>query len=165
VNAAKLCSELGHHVEEDAPPIAFEEIAPAFVAVYAAECAGGIEGAKLLTGREPTRDLFEAMTWNLYQMGRQIPAAQYLVAVAALARVTRRFAAFFSDYDLLLTPTLGMPPLKIGTIDFTGPQASVMDDTIARFALVNPVYNVTGWPAISLPLYWTREGLPIGVLF
>ncbi len=165
VSAAKLCSELGHHVEEESPSIEFEAIVPAFLTVYAAQCAGAIEGAKLLTGREPTRDLFEAMTWNLYQMGRQIPAAQYLIAVAALARVTRSFAAFFSDYDLLLTPTLGLPPLKIGTIDFTSPQASVMDDPIARFALLNPVYNVTGWPAISIPLYWTRDGLPIGVLF
>ncbi len=165
VQAAKLCSDLGHHVEENAPQFDFAEIAPAFISVWAAGLASIIETVRLLTGREPGRDLLESMTWNVYEIGKQVSAAQYLLAVTALQRVARRFAAFFKNYDLWLTSALGLPPLKVGAVDFMSPTATIADETIAKFVLFNPVYNMTGQPAISLPLYWNREGLPIGVLF
>jgi len=107
----------------------------------------------------------ESLTFNFYEMGRQITAAQYLMAVAALQSLSRQVAAFFENYDILLTPTLGCPPLKIGTIDFQSPSASLLDQQITTFAHINPYYNISGQPAISLPLHWTAEGLPLGVLF
>lgn len=165
VQAAKLCSSLGHHVEENAPQFDFAEIAPAFISVWAAGLASIIETVKLLTGQEPSRELLESMTWNVYEIGKQVSAAQYLLAVTALQRVARRFAAFFENYDLWLTPALGLPPLKVGTVDFMSPMATITDETIAKFVLFNPIYNMTGQPAISLPLYWNREGLPIGAMF
>lgn len=162
---AKLCSSLGHHVEEAAPALEFAEVAPAFLTVYAAGLASEIEQVRLLTGREPTHDLLESMTWNLYETGKQVSAAQYLIAITTLQRLSRRIAAFFEIHDVWLTPTLGMPPLEVGAVDFTSPAATIMNSTIARFAHLNPLYNITGQPAISLPLHWNREGLPIGVLF
>ena len=165
VQAAELCSSLGHHVEENTPQLDFAEIAPAFISVYAAGLASTIDTVKLLTGQEPSRDLLESMTWNVYEIGKQVSAAQYLLAITRLQYVARRVAAFFEDYDLLLTPALGLPPLKIGTVDFMSPTATIADETIVKFALFNPLYNITGQPAVSLPLYWNREGLPIGVLF
>jgi Asp-tRNA(Asn)/Glu-tRNA(Gln) amidotransferase A subunit family amidase len=79
--------------------------------------------------------------------------------------MSREFAAFFDQYDVFLTPTLGCPPLAVGTIDFQDPSTSMLDPRIAAFAHVNPIYNITGQPAISLPLHWTADGLPLGVLF
>lgn len=163
--AAKLCADLGHHVEENAPSLGFADIAPSFVAVYAAGLASNIELVKQLTGVPPSPDVLESMTLNLYEIGKQVSAAQYLLAIANLQQLSRRFAAFFDKYDLWLTPTLGSPPLKVGTIDFNSRSANLMDDRIAKLAHLNPIYNVTGQPAISLPLYAGSEGLPTGALF
>jgi amidase len=164
-SAAKLCAALGHRVEQTAPAVEFAEVALGFIMIFAAGCAFTIESVKQLTGYEPGREMLESLTWNLYELGKQISAAQYLMAVAALQRASRTFARFFDNYDLLLMPTLGSPPLKIGAIDTMAPGANLSDDAITRFVHVTPAYNVTGQPAISLPLYWNGEGLPIGVTF
>lgn len=165
LKAARLCAGLGHRVEEAAPALGFAEFAPAFLSVYAAGLASNIEMVKQLTGREPSRDLLEAMTWNLYEIGRQVTAAQYLLAVTTLQQLSRRFAAFFESHDLWLTPTLGRPPLKVGTVDFMSPTASLTDESIAELVLFNPIYNISGQPAVSLPLYSSADGLPMGVTF
>ncbi|HSR56834.1 MAG TPA: amidase family protein [Candidatus Binataceae bacterium] len=164
-NAAKLCAELGHEVCEDQPALGFAEIAPHFFAVYGAGLAANIELVQSLTGRAPGRDVLESMTLNMYELGRQVSGARYLNAVSALQHTSRQFAAFFENYDIWLTPTLGCPPLKVGQVDLTSPAATLMDPAIARLAHVCPVYNITGQPAISLPLHWTADGLPIGVMF
>ncbi|HYB92228.1 MAG TPA: amidase family protein, partial [Candidatus Binataceae bacterium] len=163
--AAKLCAGLGHEVEEAAPEIDYQMLAPAFATMDAAGVALSIEGARLMTGAEPNPDAFETFTWNLYQQGRQIPAPQYLIAQVMLQMASRQFAAFFESHDIFLTPTLGQPPLKVGAIDFMSPDLMLLDDKIIKFAIPCPVYNITGQPAISLPLHWNRDGLPIGVMF
>ncbi len=163
--AARLCAELGHEVEEAAPQLNYPVLAQFFVTVYAAGVALSIEGAKLVTGAEPTPEKFETFTWNMYQEGLRISAPQYLIAQVILQQVTRQFAAFFESYDLLLTPTVGQPPLRIGTIDFMSPRTTLLDQTLTDFAVPCPIYNISGQPAISLPLHWNREGLPIGVMF
>ena len=163
--AAKLCAELGHEVEEATPQLDYQMFAQSFAIVYEAGVALSIEGTRLMTGAEPTPEKFETFTWNMYQQGRQISASQYLIAQVLLQGASRQFAAFFESHDVLLTPTLGQPPLKIGTIDFMSPSTMLLDERITNFAVACPVYNVTGQPAISIPLYWNREGLPIGVMF
>jgi amidase len=164
-HAAKLCASLGHIVQEDSPPADFASVSTYFFAIWAAGTAFELLAAKLMTGREPTRDLLEGLTWNLNELGTSMTAGQYLLAVNILQRFSRDFAGFFEKYDLWLTPTLGLPPLRIGTVDLMSPAASLADETIVRFTHVNPLYNLSGQPAISLPLYWSRDGLPIGVLF
>ncbi|MBN1615631.1 MAG: amidase [Deltaproteobacteria bacterium] len=165
--AAKLCSELGHDVEEAAPSLGSgeDEVASAFVSVYAAGLASTIETVKQLTGVQPNLETLEGLTLNLYEIGRQVSGAQYLMAVATMQRLSRQFASFFETHDVWVTPTLGCPPLKVGTIDFQSLSASLMDQRIVTFTHLNPVYNITGQPAISLPLHWTAKGLPLGVLF
>jgi amidase len=162
---AKLCADLGHQVEESAPTLNIGPVSFAFITVFAAGLAAAIDGVKLLTGREPTRDTLESMTWNFYQMGLEVSASQYLLAVATLQRASREFAVFFEKYDVWLTPALGMPPLRVGTFDFTSPAANLADERVLNFVLVNPLYNMTGQPAVSLPAFWNDDGLPIGVLF
>jgi amidase len=164
-NAAKLCADLGHQVEEASPQINFPMLAQLFDTVYAAGVALSIEAVRMLTGAEPTPEKFETFTWNMYQRGKQVSASQYLIAQALLQQAARQFAAFFESHDVFVTPTLGEPPLKVGAIDFMSPATTLLDGKIANFALPCPVYNITGQPAISLPLHWNRDGLPIGVMF
>jgi amidase len=163
--AAKLCAELGHEVEEATPELNYQMLGQFFLTVYAAGVALQIEGIKLMTGAEPTPEKFQTFTWNMYQQGRQVSAAQYLIAQVLLQRASRQFAAFFEAHDLFLTPTIGQPPLRVGAIDFMSPSTALLDEPISSFGVPCPIYNITGQPAISLPLYWNREGLPIGVMF
>ena len=113
--------------------------------------------------QEPTRDSLESLTWNVYQKGKEVTAAQYLLAISTLQRITRDLAKFFEKYPVWLTPTLGTPPLKIGAVDLMAENAELTDPTITDFVLVAPVYNITGQPAISVPMHWNDAGLPIGV--
>jgi amidase len=163
--AAKLCAELGHEVEEAAPQLKYAMLAQLFDTVYSAGVALSIEATRMLTGAEPTPEKFETFTWNMYERGRAVSATQYMIAQVLLQQASRQFAAFFTSHDLFLMPTLGQPPLRIGTIDFMSPATKLLDETFTNFAFGCPVYNITGQPAISLPLHWNREGLPIGVMF
>jgi amidase len=140
-------------------------LAQLFDTVYSAGVALSIEATRMLTGAEPTPEKFETFTWNMYERGRAVSATQYMIAQVLLQQASRQFAAFFTSHDLFLMPTLGQPPLRIGTIDFMSPATKLLDETFTNFAFGCPVYNITGQPAISLPLHWNREGLPIGVMF
>jgi len=161
----KLCSELGHEVEDAAFVVDVTTVGPAFFAVYAAGLASTIETVARLIGRTPAPGDVEAMTWNFYQSGRAITASQYLMAVMVLQQAGRNFAAFFEHRDVWLTPTLGSLPLPIGLIDTNDPKATLADPRIVGFTHCNGFYNVSGQPAISLPLQVSKAGLPIGLLF
>jgi amidase len=161
----RLCETLGHQVEEINPSISSDETSTAFLTVYASGHASTIDALKQITGVEPGLENMERLSLNFYEMGREISAAKYLWAVGTLQRLSRKFSAFFKTFDTVLTPALGLPPFKVGTIDVNDPSASMLDLRIAAFAHTNPVYNITGQPAITLPLHWTADGLPLGVLF
>jgi amidase len=162
---ARLCASLGHEVEEAVLTLDAGMLAPAFLAVYAAGLAATIDVVAGLIGRAASAADVEAPSWNLYQTGRAITAGQYLMAVGALQRAGRSFAALFEQRDIWLTPTLGSLPLPLGLIDVTDASATLADPRIAAFAHYNPLYNVSGQPAISLPLQVSKTGLPIGMLF
>jgi amidase len=162
--AAKLCSSLGHELVEDAPSLSFDALVQHFLALWASGATFMVDRVRQLTGREPSRDVLEPMTWHFYELGKMVTGPQYLAAIGEIQHMSRDVAAFFEKYDLLMTPTLGMPPLRIGSLDLS---TDVMfgDERIARFAHTCPLYNMTGQPAITLPLHWNRDGLPIGVMF
>jgi len=162
---AKLCAALGHEVQEASFDVEARTLLPAFFAVYGAGLASTIDTLAQLTSRAPRAGDFEAMTWNAYQAGRAITASQYLIAIGALQRSGRAFAAFFEDRDIWLTPSLGALPLPVGLINVDDANATLADPRIAAFAHYNPLYNVSGQPAISLPLQVSKSGLPIGMLF
>ncbi|MGH7814431.1 MAG: amidase [Candidatus Binataceae bacterium] len=164
-NAAKLCASLGHHVEEDAPMREFSSIAPHFLKIYTCEIAFGIDATAFLTGRQPNRELVEGLTWSLYEMGKSISAPDYLLSQAILQLFTWEAAKFFEKYDLWLTPTLAIPPVKIGAVDRQNAIPGLMAENVAGLAHLNPIYNITGLPAISLPLYNSKAGLPIGICY
>jgi amidase len=105
---------------------------------------------------------FEPFVWAFAERGREVDAATYLLAVQDVQRHTRAIAAFFEDHDLWLTPTLGTPPVPLGTLVFEGDPIALRRKT-AAFSPFTYISNATGQPAISLPMHWTPEGLPIGV--
>ena len=164
-DAAKLCSELGHEVDEASPTLDMETIIGNFMALWAAGCTWEIDGIARHTGRSVSENQFEPGTWTLYQMGAKVSASQYLQALEALQVMSRQVGRFFVDYDLWLTPTLGTPPVPLGHFD------SPPDDPLrgmrraAEFVPFTPIINATGQPAMSVPLNWNSEGLPVGSHF
>jgi len=164
-NAAKLCESLGHHVEEEAPMREFSSIAPHFLKIYTCEMAFAVDATAFMTGRQPNQELLEGLTWSLYEMGKRINAAEYLLSQALLQLFTWEFAKFFDKYDLFVYPTLGTPPVKIGSVDRHNPVPGLMAENVTLMAHLNPLFNITGHPAISLPLYNGKTGLPIGICF
>jgi amidase len=162
---AELCAALGHDVEEANIDADAGQLGPAFFAVYAAGLANTIDTIARLTNRTPQQSDVEAMTWNFYQLGRTISGSNYLTAIGVLQQAGRAFGGFFESRDLWLTPTLGAMPLPVGLVDPGDPKTSFADPRIAAFAHYNPVYNLSGQPAISLPLHISETGLPIGMTF
>jgi amidase len=162
---AKLLEELGHTVEEGAPDIESGMLTSAFLTVFTAAHAAVIDGFGMMNGRVPTEKDFEGLTWGLYQQGRQITASQYLVSIALLQIASRRVARFHETYDCWLTTTLGTPPIKNGTLDIQERDPMKGMAPLLDYVPFTPMQNATGQPAISLPLHWTRDGLPVGVMF
>ncbi|MEY2436614.1 MAG: amidase [Acidimicrobiaceae bacterium] len=163
--AAKLLESLGHHVEE-AHPAALDgtEMATQFAARWCANAAFGLVAAGTVVGRTLGAEDVEPITWALAEFGRTFSAVDLAGALAASARFTRSIGLWFADgWDLLLTPTLSQPPPRLGEI---GAGADNPLEALAKagpYAAFTSSFNVTGQPAISLPLHWNDAGLPIGV--
>ena len=165
-DAAALCEELGHHVEEmGPPPINAEMLEEAFLTIWAAGVPWGIEGIGRLTGRQASPEKFEPLTWALYEQGKRTAAGDYLLAVTALQQMSRTVAHFFERYDVWLSPTLGSPPPKLGHFDATPDNPMVGLDRAIEYVPFTPLQNATGQPGMSVPLFWNSEGLPVGVHF
>lgn len=163
--AAALCTDLGHEVVEAVPAVAGELLTQSFIALWSAGCAWTIDSMALRTGRTLTPDQFEPLTWALYEMGHQHSASAYLLAITALQSVSRSIAQFFVNYDVWLTPTLGEPPVPLGSFD--SPPDNPLQGLFrsATFVPFTPICNVTGQPAMSVPLFWNADGLPVGTHF
>ena len=163
--AAQLCEELGHELVEAAPKLNGEMLNRAFTLLWSAGNASTVKGIGLATGQEPKRDQVEPLTWALYEMGRQHTAADYLMAVQFLQGVSRAVARFLLDYTVWLTPTLAEPPLPLGSFHSPPEDPLFGFRRSAEFVPFTPICNITGQPAMSVPLHWNGEGLPIGVHF
>ena len=159
---AKLCADLGHVVNEAAPTFDGELLTNAFTTVWSVGCAASVEGAGFLTGHKPTADHFEELTWILAQQGLGISGPAYLLAVNRLQAIAREVARFFATYDIWLTPTLAEPPLPLGSFDTRPGNPLYGLHRAAAFVPFTPLCNVTGQPAMSVPLFWNAEGLPLG---
>ncbi|HUF52453.1 MAG TPA: amidase family protein [Dehalococcoidia bacterium] len=164
-DAAALLQDLGHEVEEADPPVPGEQLIQSFTQLWAAGNAWGIDSLAMLTGREPKQEDFEILTWALYEMGKEITAVQYLNAVSAMQMLGRQMAMFHQRYDIWLTPTLGAPPVELGYIKSTPEEPMLAFQRSAEFVPFTPIQNATGQPAMSVPLYWNDDGLPIGTHF
>ncbi len=161
--AARLCKDLGHHVEEASPTVDAQRLLRRFGSIWVGFLGWAVCDWQRRTGREPTPALFEPATWRAFERSHEQTSADYLLAVQDLQAISRDVAAFFTDYDILLTPTMAQPPVPLGYFDYA---PETRDRHIARlgeYTGFTLICNVTGQPAMSMPLYWNDAGLPIGV--
>jgi amidase len=185
-DATTLLESLGHDVVEAEPPVDRERFNRAFLSVICGEVNAGLIEAKALTGRVPTPGDVEYTSWALNLLGGQIPAGDFVAAEHYLRSASRRVAEFFEGYDVLLTPTMAVPPFPIGSLQPPAHER-VLLKVLGRLRAGNilrlmgaleksaeqvfdaipytPLFNVTGQPAMSVPLYWNAQNLPIGVQF
>ncbi len=152
-SAAELFSELGHDVVEATPPWTEPDLGLTFIAVW-----------QVGPALHPVDDLSQMTTLNrgLVESARVSSAADYARAVVRLQAIARRTVAFWSEFDVVLTPTLALPPVPIGWQEAVeGAIEQLLRNTV--FTPFTAIANLTGLPAVSLPLHWSEEGLPIGV--
>jgi amidase len=164
-DAGRLLESLGH-VVEDSHPTGFEEmdLVDTFLTRWMAGQAATLEQLQAVVGRPIEQPDVEPLTWALAEEGRRRSAGRYLIAVGQHQLVSRLIAGWFeSGFDLLLTPTLGEPPPPLGSFDDSGEDPVAALTRGAQTATFTATFNITGQPAISLPLHWSDEGLPIGV--
>jgi amidase len=164
---AMLCESLGHHVQEASPAVDAAALMFATVRLGAAHLAAGIGFLASILGRVPGEDTLEATTLATYRYGLTLSATDVLGALAVLNGLCRSVGAFFQGYDVLLTPTVALLPQPLGTYDANDSRitAEQWPAHIFSFAPFTTLFNVTGHPAMSLPLHQSASGLPIGMQF
>jgi len=157
--AARLCESLGHHVEVAAPDLDRAAAAQAMRTLWIHDAADAVDGVRA----QGLAHLLEPWTLALAEQAAALPAAALEAAMGQVAEAPRRLSAWYAGFDVMLTPTLAAPPPPIG---FMRP-ALAPDLLMARmfdWLGYTTLQNLTGTPAISLPLAWSGEGLPIGVM-
>jgi amidase len=177
---------LGHELAEVRLPLPPESFIENYATLVSADIAATLRFAKELIGREATSDDVELATWILAKFGEARSAADVASALWAMQIFSRQWLAWSAGFDVLLTPTVGVPPLPIGayqlsTLQRQGlklltalPGAALLSQRQKVTEAFMPVFeaapftmvaNVTGQPSMSLPLHWTTDGLPMGMLF
>jgi len=185
-DTAGLLETLGHEVSEAAPDVDKELFSVSYLTVIAAEICAQVNAILKRVGNHASILDFEPGTQALAAMGKVTSAGDYAKALNYLSVSSRRIARFFEDYDVLLTPTLAQPPVPIGTFQISQAESRMirmqsrlnaawimktlhMIDVLAKktfdFIPYTAIFNVTGQPAMSVPLCWNEEGLPIGMQF
>ncbi len=160
--AARLLESLGHQVAESAPEaMSDEEFVRHFTTIIAADTEASFREFEALLGRPIAEDEIEPRNVFYRQVGAATDAVSYLLSRAWIGIWARRMASWWTDHDLLLTPTLGAPPPELGW--FTGEGPEVEGPRIVSFIPYTAQFNMTGQSAVSLPLHWTPDGLPVGV--
>jgi Asp-tRNA(Asn)/Glu-tRNA(Gln) amidotransferase A subunit family amidase len=161
--AARLCGALGHEVIEALPAFDLEAVRHGFAAAFAANCMASI--ARATGGRLPPEGAVEPLTRAIAERGLAMPAADYIRHLQALHRESRAIARFFQQYDIWLTPTLAMLPRPTGYFDVNETDVDRWLDRLLAFTPFAFLANITGQPAMSVPLGECRIGLPIGCHF
>src|SRR6266700_2502765 len=153
-SAARLLESLGHHLDESAPAAMFEqECAGHFNTIIAADAEATFQAFEMLRGRPIGKDEIEPRNASYRRSGRELSAVAYLQSRVWFGIWARRMADWWNDHDLLVTPTVGAPPPELGWFTAAGPQHE--GARIAGFTPYAAQFNMTGQPAVSLPLHWT----------
>jgi amidase len=163
-DAAALLDSLGHEVEEVDPPWEGQELLRAFTLVFGTPVAVGMWFGSQVTGTEPSAELVEPLTWTIWEGIRERNPLDYMLARTRLTAASRSIVALWDEYDAVLTPALAQRPVRIGEIDSCSDDPWEDFHRSGQFTPYTALYNVTGQPAISLPLYHGEDGLPLGVM-
>jgi amidase len=162
-DAAALLESFGHSVEEVQPPLQFGDLMEMFTDLWATMVSGGVLYGELVSGAKAGPGNLEALTLALHERALATPSSQYMRSFTILQRVARGAIEWGSQWDLLLTPALAQRPLPIGSLPSDGDDPMGTFDQSSHFTPYTPFVNVTGQPAISLPMYEGSDGLPLAV--
>jgi amidase len=164
-HAAKLCEQLGHQVEEASPEFDRERFAMATSTLVAGNIALSVRNRLDVLDRPLQDNDIEPHTRMFLEVGSNLSAEDYARSTQVIHQTGRAVADFHTSYDLMLTPTLLAPPVKIGWLDTAGYEPELYRERFSKFWGFTNLQNATGQPAISLPLHWSDAGLPVGVQF
>jgi amidase len=166
-DSARLLESLGHTVVEAAPTVDFDAMLTACVPVWCSWVAGVVEGARRLLGRNPSRGNMEATSWAFYQHGiNNVSGLDIFNSLTVFNQINRSAGNFMQNYDVLLSPTMPEPPMELGVYNANDAALDArgwLDKLFKGAGVYTSLFNVTGQPAISLPLHQTDTGLPIGI--
>jgi amidase len=162
-DAAELLRSLGHTVEEVDPPWLLEGVRELFGAVFSIHISLSVAYSGMVGAKETSAEDMEPMSWAIFSMVQKMNAIEGLGATARLQGFTRRLAEFLEPYDALLTPALAERPLPLGTLDTAALEPMSTFTRSGLFTPFTPVFNASGQPGISLPLFHGEDGLPLGV--
>ncbi|MDT7536790.1 MAG: amidase [Actinomycetota bacterium] len=154
--ARELLASLGHEVVEIPAPYDAAELVPNFEVLWSVSASG----VPVAPDRE---ELLLPLTRWLRERGNKTTANEFTGAMSALQGATRRGIEATAAYDVVLTPTVAQPPVPVGYFRETGDPA-VEFDLMKQFTPWTAVYNMTGQPAVNVPLHWSPDGLPIGIM-
>ena len=162
-HTAMLLVGLGHTVEHRAPEFDHAALLDAVMTIMLTGLAANVAAREQQLGRSARPEELEPITHAAIAHGRSITGMRYAAQFARINREVRRIGQFFETVDLLLTPTMAAPPPKLGVLRTDGSDLDQFMANTFGLAPFTPTFNATGQPAISLPLHWSAEGLPVGV--
>ena len=164
-HAAKLCESLGHEVVERAPAIDAAVMGSAFGTAVAVAIRQTLEDRGRTLGRMCKPEDVEPVTWMVAQSAKAIDGVALARAREDFAKIGHAMAQFQQTYDVVLSPTQAQPPVELGKLTLSPQSFENFARDVTRFSPFTSLANVTGQPAMSVPLYWTAQGLPVGVMF
>jgi amidase len=162
-DAAQLLAELGHEVEQVEAPWNGQDVEHVFTTVFCTGIAIAVFFGGQVSGREPREELVEPLSWTIWRGVNEYGGLHYALAKLRLEGFSRALVGMWKDHDVLLTPALAERPLPIGEIDACSDEPWEDFRRSGRFTPFTAIFNVTGQPAISLPLFHGDDGLPIAV--
>jgi len=164
-DAARLCESLGHHVEEARPDYNHEALAQATRIIIGANVRAALDVGAKARGRAVEAGDVERVTWEFAALGASYTAADYARSIGVVHRTGRAVARFFTRHDIILSPTMCRPPFPLGVLDMSSADADAYLAAVLASIGFTSLFNSSGNPAMSVPLAWSRSGLPIGIQF
>ncbi|MEQ9643250.1 MAG: amidase family protein [Alphaproteobacteria bacterium] len=163
--AMKLCEAAGHVVEEMRYDYDREALGKGFALLSAGEAAAAVAAIEPLLGRAIGPDDFTRVNWQRIEAGRKVAATDFIIAVEQLRQIGRAIAQQSAAYDVVATPTMPTPAPPLGTFDMEAMDADPYNELLLRHVCFTLPYNISGQPAITVPLHWSNDGLPVGIQF
>jgi amidase/6-aminohexanoate-cyclic-dimer hydrolase len=163
-DVAAMLAKLGHHVEQRAPKLPADP-AEVMATIISANTALTVRVVEQRLGRAMTDQDFEILTLASAQHAQRASATDYVAAQSSAYRISRALSEFMSGCDVFLAPTLCTPPLRLGELNTMSKDLSHIAPTLRRYMPGTSMFNISGQPAMSVPLAWSKDGLPLGMMF
>ena len=160
-----LCQKLGHSVESTKINFSSEEISLAIITIISSNVSYAVKSQSDQTGREVSNEYFENVTLQMAENGNNFSASDYVNAIKINHRLGQELEKMFDKYDVLLSPVLASPPVKIGTIDMNTHDMKTYVERLTKYSPFTGIFNQSGQPSMSVPLFRTKDNLPVGSMF